>query len=39
MSFKILLLIALYVPMLVVAAGTILHDPHRQPTQNTQMPP
>jgi hypothetical protein len=39
MSFKILLLMALFLPMLLVAAGTMLHGPHRQPTQNTQLPP
>jgi hypothetical protein len=39
MSFKILFLIALFAPLLLIAAGTIARGPKRQPTRDTQLPP
>jgi hypothetical protein len=39
MSFKILFLIALFAPLLLIAAGAIVHGPHREPRQNTELPP
>ncbi len=39
MSFKILFLIALFAPLLVIAAGAVVHGANREPRQNTKLPP
>ncbi len=39
MSFKILLVIALFAPLLLIAAGAIVHGPHREPRRDTELPP
>jgi hypothetical protein len=38
MSFKTLFLIALFAPLLVIAAGTVVHGTNREPRQNTKLP-
>jgi hypothetical protein len=39
MSFKVLFLIALFAPLLLIAAGAIMHEPNPEPRRNTQLPP
>jgi len=39
MSFKIVFLIALFAPLVLIAAGAILHGPDREPRRDTQLPP
>jgi hypothetical protein len=39
MSFKILFLIALFAPLLLIAAGAAVHRSHREPRENTELPP
>ena len=39
MSFKILLVIALFAPLLLIAAGAIVNGPHLEPRRNTELPP
>jgi hypothetical protein len=39
MSFKIVFLIALFAPLVLIAAGAILHGSDREPRRDTQVPP
>ena len=39
MSFKIIFLIALFAPLLLIAADVIRQGPKREPTHGTQLPP
>jgi len=39
MLFNILFLIALFTPLLVIAAGVLVHGQDRERRRNTQVPP
>jgi len=39
MAFKILFMFPLFAPVLLIAAGIVMHGPQREPAQSTKLPP